>query len=113
MLNIYTIWISASVYLLPKCGIGMEGVGWMSVYVRSTSMCVTASDGDSLGRVVRFGNSSAMPENNSDVILGIYDVRHLYWFIAGQTYHPFCIYGTTLIYCGACCVWLFSCTGAP
>ena len=45
--------------------------------MRSAAVCVTASYGDSIFRVVLFGESSVVSETHSDEVLGMYDVRHL------------------------------------
>ena len=40
-------------------------------------MFVTAYSGESLGYFFFVGNSSVVPDTCSDVVLGVYDVRHL------------------------------------
>ena len=44
--------------------------------MRSFTKYVTASNGDSLGRVVLFGKTFYVYETSSNALLGMYDVRH-------------------------------------
>ena len=49
---------SASVCLLPRCGIGMDGVEWSSASIVYAVTCRNASAEDRLGSFAWVGNSS-------------------------------------------------------
>ena len=59
------------------CGIGLEGIGWRSVYVRYSDAYMNTFFGDSLGRVILFVKSSVLSENCPNYILGMYNVSHM------------------------------------
>ena len=62
--------------LSTSCGVGLDGAGLWRDFVSSTSVCVTASDGERLGNFFCTGNSSIVSDTCYDAVLGIYNVRH-------------------------------------
>ena len=75
--NICVRFHSASICLLPRCGIGMDGVRLGRVPVRYTTAWVTMSSGDSIGRFLLFGTSYFMSGTIFNSVLGTYYVRHM------------------------------------
>ena len=50
---------------------GLDGVGFCRVSVRSTATLFTASDGDSLGKFFWTGNISVVLDTRYDAVLGM------------------------------------------
>ena len=71
VLKSFSSYRRASVWLFPRCGIGLDGVGWSRVYVRSDAACMTPSSGDMLGSFVWDGKSSVVSYTISDAVLGL------------------------------------------
>ena len=69
--------LRAVVCFYPRCGLGLDGVGFYRVSFSSVAVLVTASDGDRLGNLFWNRNSSVVSDTRSDAVLGMYGVRHL------------------------------------
>ena len=63
--------LSAVVCFYPRCGMGMDGVGFCSASVGSEAALVTASAGDRLGKLFWAGNSSVVLDTRSDDVFGM------------------------------------------
>ena len=53
----------------PRCGMGLDGVGFCITPVRSAAALVTTSSGDRLGKFLWNGNSSVVLDTYSDAVL--------------------------------------------
>ena len=71
VLKMYAICLRAVVQFSPRCGMGMDGVGFCSASVRSADALVTASAGDRLGKFFWTENSSVVLDTRSNTVLGM------------------------------------------
>ena len=71
VLNMAASYLRAFFCLSPRCGMGLDGVGFCRASVRSSAALVTASTGDGIGKFFCTGNSSVMSDTCYDAVLGM------------------------------------------
>ena len=71
VLKMAASFLRAVICLSPRCGMGLDGVGFCSVSVRSAAMLVAAFSGERLGKFFCTGNISVVWDTCSDDFLGM------------------------------------------
>ena len=71
VLKMVTSFFSDIFCFSPRCGMGLDGVGCCSAYVRSAAALVTASAGNRLRKLFLDGNRLVLSDTRSDAVLGM------------------------------------------